>query len=164
MEQTARFQIPLLAAGQAQKEFFHNEALERISMLLCPVVEAGPQAAPPPNPAIGACYLIATGGTGAWAGRDGAVACFTAGGWRFVMPIEGLSLLERSSGETFQWRSGAWEAGIARARELQIGGHVVVRGRQPAIADPAGGSVIDGECRAAVAAILDALRAHGLIA
>ncbi len=68
MEHTARFQIPLLAPGQAQKEFYHNEALERIGMLLCPVVEGGPQAAPPADPVIGACYLVAAGGIRGMAG------------------------------------------------------------------------------------------------
>ena len=164
MELTARFQIPMLVAGQAQKEFFHNEALERISMLICPVVEGVPQADPPPSPAIGTCYLIATGATGAWSGEDHAIACFTAGGWRFVMPIEGVSVVARQSGEMLQWRSGAWEAGIARVQEVRIGGQTVLRGRQPAIADPAGGAVIDSENRAAVTSILGALRAHGLVA
>lgn len=163
MEQTARFHIPLLVPGQSQKEFFHNEALERIGMLLCPVVEDVPQAAPPSDPAIGACYLVGENGTAAWSGQDGAIACFTAGGWRFVAPIEGLGVTLESSGEPFQWRSGTWEPGIARFREVRIAGQTVLRERQPAIPDPVGGAVIDSESRASLAAVLDALRAHGLI-
>ena len=163
MEQTARFQIPLLAPGQAQKEFFHNEALERISMLLCPVVEGGPQTDPPAGPEIGVCYLVGTGGTGDWSGQDGAIACFTAGGWRFVQPIEGVGVLARDSGDPIQWRSGAWEAGIARLQEVRIGGQMVLGSRQPAIPDPVGGAIIDSENRAIVVAILGALRTHGLI-
>lgn len=163
MEHSARFQIPLLAPGQSQKEYFHNEALERIGMLLCPVVEDVPQAVPPADPAIGACYLVADSGTADWLGRDGAIACFTAGGWRFVEPIEGLGVIARSSGEPLQWRSEAWEAGIVRLQEVRIGGETVLRERQPAIPDPAGGSVVDSEGRAALAAVLDALRTHGLI-
>jgi hypothetical protein len=164
MEQTARFQIPLLAPGQAQKEFFHNEALERISTLLCPVVEGAPQAAPPVNPAIGATYLVGVGGAGAWSGQDDAIACFTAGGWRFITPIEGLSVISRPNGEPIQWRSGAWEAGIARLQEVRIDGQTVLRERQPAIQNPVGGTVIDSECRGVLATALSALRAHGLIA
>ena len=133
-------------------------------MLLCPVVEGGPQAAPPADPVIGACYLVAAGGSGEWLGQGGAIACFTAGGWRFVEPIEGLSVTARLSGEALQWRSGAWEAGIARIQEVRIGGQTVLRERQPAIPDPAGGAVIDSESRTALAAVLNALRAHGLIA
>jgi hypothetical protein len=163
MEQTARFQIPTLAPGQAQKEFFHNEALERIAALLCPIVEGVPQVSPPASPTIGSCYLAAAGGSGDWSGHDGAICCFTAGGWRFIDPIEGLSVISRQSGETLQWRSGAWEAGIARVQEVRIAGQRVLRERQSAVPDPVGGAVVDGECRAALAAVLGALRTHGLI-
>lgn len=163
MDQTARFKIPLLSAGQAQKEFTHNEALERIAALLCPVVDGAPQTAPPANPAIGACYLVAAGGAGDWAGQDGAIACFTVGGWRFIEPVEGVIVTARSSGEPLQWRSGAWESGISRCQQVRIGGQTVLRERQPDVPDPAGGAVIDGESRAALVAILGALRAHGII-
>jgi hypothetical protein len=163
MEQTARFQIPFLAAGQVQKELTHNEALERIGILLCPVVEGAPQAEPPANPPFGACYLVAPEGSGAWQGEGGSIACFTAGGWRFVAPIEGVSVTDKVSGETFQWRSGAWEGGVLRCQQIQIGGQTLLRERQPAIADPDGGAVIDSESRDAVGAILNALRTHGLI-
>ena len=163
MEQTARFKIPLLSPGQAQKEFTHNEALERIGALLCPVVEDIPQAEPPADPATGACYLIADGGSGAWAGQDGAIACFTAGGWRFIEPAEGVIVTGLSSGEQIQRRSGSWEAGISRCREVRIAGQTVLRGRQPDVPDPAGGTVIDSECRDALTALLGALRIHGII-
>lgn len=163
MEQTARFQIPFLTAGQVQKELTHNEALERISTLLCPIIEGAPQVDSPASPAIGTCYLVAAGGSGAWLGQDSSIACFTAGGWRFVSPIEGLSVVARTSGETFQWRSGAWEAGIVRCREVRIGGDTLLRERQPGIQNPVNGSVADSECRTALIGVLNALRAHGLI-
>ena len=163
MEQTARFKIPLLSPGQAQKEFTHNEALERIAALLCPIVEDVPRDAPPADPSIGACYLVAAGGSGDWAGKDGAIACFTAGGWRFIEPVEGVIITAQSSGEPLQWRSGTWEAGISRCQEVRIGGQTVLRGRQPDVPDPAGGTAIDNECRVALTAVLDALRTHGII-
>jgi len=81
----------------------------------------------------------------------------------FVRGIEGLNVTERASGEAWQWRSGAWEAGILRCRQVQIGGQVLLRERQPAIPDAANGNVIDTECRAALAAVLSTLRTHGLI-
>ena len=164
MEQTARFGIPLLNPGQSQKEYFHNEALERIAILLCPVVEGFPRPDPPPNPSVGSCYLIATDAIAQWLGHDGSIACFTAGGWRFVEPVEGLGVMERASGEPLHWRSGTWEAGIVRAREIRINGQKLLHQRQPAIPEPTGGTVVDVENRGAVTAILAALRAHGLIA
>ena len=132
-------------------------------MLLCPVVE-GTLVTPPANPTAGSCYLVATGATGAWSGQTGSLACYTDGGWRFVAPIEGTSVLNQASGEMIVRRGGSWETGIVRAQELRINGQTLVRERQPAVADPIGGSIVDGECRAAVSTILTSLRAHGLIA
>jgi hypothetical protein len=164
MDQTPRFALPHLYPGQTQKEWFHNEALQRIDVLLCPAVDGPAMTSPPASPAVGACFLIASGATGAWAGKDGSLAAFTDGGWRFVAPVEGAQVLDRSSGQSVIYREGSWETGIVRAREIRIDGLTILRDRQPAIADPAGGSIVDGPCRAAVAAMLTALRTHGLIA
>ena len=163
MDQTARFELPLLSPGQVQKEWWHNEALQRIDLLLCPVVEGPPLGTPPSSPPGGACYLVANGATGAWAGHDGALASLTDGGWKFIAPREGEQVIDAASGQMLVRRSGAWESGIVRAQELRVNGQTVVRQRQPAIADPTGGSTADSECRTAVASILSALRTHGLI-
>ena len=133
-------------------------------MLLCPVVEGAALAAPPASPTDGACYLVADGATGAWSGKDGMIAGYSEGGWRFVTAVEGARVLNRASGQMVVWRAGVWETGIVRAHELRIDGLTLVRERQPAIGDPTGGGVIDAQGRAAVAGILSALRAHGLIA
>lgn len=163
MDQTARFALPYLAPGQMQKELFHNEALQRVDMLLCPIVEGAALATPPASPAVGSCYLVAGGATGAWAGQDGALACFSEGGWRFVPAVDGMSLIDRASGQTLHRRSGAWETGIVRAQEVRVDGLTVLRERQSAISDPSGGTVVDSQCRAAVTQMLAAMRAHGLI-
>jgi hypothetical protein len=164
MDQSARFALPFLAPGQMQKETFHNEALQAIDMLLCPIVEGLPVQLPPISAAIGSCYLVGADADGAWLGQDGALACMTDGGWRYISSTEGLSVLDRATGEVIVHRNGNWEAGIVRAQEVRIDDQVVLRNRQPAIAAPAGGSIMDNECRAAVAAILTTLRVHGLIA
>jgi hypothetical protein len=52
----------------------------------------------------------------------------------------------------------------AVAAGLVVDGNQVVAGQQAAIANPAGGVTIDLQSRAAINLILDALRAHGLIA
>jgi hypothetical protein len=164
MDETARFALPQLAPGQAQKEWWHNEALQRIDLLLCPVIESMALTAPPASPAAGDSYLVAAGATGAWTDKDGMLAGFTDGGWRYIAPIEGMRVLDRSNGQLVLRRAGAWESGIVRAEEYQVGGLTVVRERQPAIADPSGGTVIDSQCRAAIGSILAMLRIHGLIA
>ena len=165
MEMTPRLGLPLLLAGQVQKELFHNEALALVDLLVAASVEAAPLTAPPPSPVIGVIYRVAaTGTSGAFAGREGALAGWSAGGWRFVVPVEGMRLTDRVSGVELAFRNSAWTSGSLRANEVMVGGLKVLGARGSAIADAAGGSTIDTQARAAVAQILAALRTHGLIA
>ena len=46
-EATSRLNLPLMAAGQSQKEVTHNEALLRIDLLVQTTVMSGPQSTPP---------------------------------------------------------------------------------------------------------------------
>ena len=165
MEMTPRHGLPLLVAGQVQKELFHNEALALIDLLIGASVEGTPIAAPPATPVPGTFYRVASAGaSGAFAGHEGALAGWSVAGWRFVAPVEGMRLTDRTSGVELAYRGGAWTSGSMRASEVVIGGVKVVGARGTAIADPAGGTTIDTQARAAVAQILAALRTHGLVA
>ena len=139
-------------------------ALVLVDLLLAGSVEGAPIAAPPATPSIGTFYRVATGASGAFAGHDNALAGWTEGGWRFVAPVEGMRLTERTSGVELAYRGGAWTSGSLRASELLVGGLKVVGQRGGAIASATGGSVVDVEARGAVNQILAGLRAHGLIA
>lgn len=162
MDLSPRFALPFLAPGQAQKELYHNEAIQRIEALLCPAVEAIGLVTAPSDPTFGACYVVGTGATGEWAGHDDELACFTEGGWRFIVPVDSMQLVNKSSGETLAYEGG-WVSGIVRAQEVRVNGLAVLRERQPPIADPDGGATVDTESRAAISEILAALRSHGLI-
>lgn len=164
MSITDRLSLPLLTAGQAQKEVTHNEALALVDVLTQAVVEAVGPAAIPASPSAGQCWIVGVGATGAWAGNDGAIACRTAGGWRFVAPTDGLSVWSRSDSTYVQRVNGAWMVGVANVKHLTVNQISVVGPQQPAIVSPTAGAVIDAESRAAITAILFALRAHGLIA
>lgn len=159
-----RFALPLLQAGQAQKELTHNEALALVDMLLHAQVESMAIATPPGGAAIGQCWVVASGGTGAWAGQDGKLACLTTGGWRFVIPRNGLHLLNASDGNNYVHNGTNWQAAQVRADGVYIGGNRIIATRQSAISDPSGGGTTDSEARTAISAILGALRNHGLIA
>jgi hypothetical protein len=151
------------AAGQAQKELYHNEAVQTLETLVSAAVEEGPRVSPPASPAIGACYIVAASPTGAWAGKPLNLAAYTAGGWRFVVPLEGVTAYVRASSVWATFRSGVWELGIVRGSNVTIAGQQVVSGRTAAIPSPGGGGVIDVEARSAVGQILTAMRLHGLI-
>jgi hypothetical protein len=136
-----RFGLPLLFAGQAQKEAFVNEAHALADALLHCAVE-GEASAPPATPAEGASWLVGPAATGDWAGKDGKLACRQAGNWLFVEPRDGMRVLDRSTGQERRYLS-AW-----RIAEIVV--------------EPTGGSNVDAEARAAISQIIAALREAGI--
>ena len=118
---------------------------------------------PPAFPVIGVCYILAASPMGAWAEKPLNLAAYTAGGWRFVAPVEGMTAFVRSSSVWAIFRTGSWEPGTARGLNVTIAGQQVVGGRVAAIPGPSGGSVLDSEAGSAIGQILTALRQHGLI-
>ena len=164
MTGTTRLGLAMIESGQIDKSTTHNEALASIDLLVGAAVDGVLVDAPPAGTVVGDCYIVGASPTGDWSGHALALAGYTAGGWRFVAPIDGLRALVKSSGETIAFAGGAWEAGHIRAAKVSVGGNQVVGGRLAAVADPTGGTVVDGEARAAIAAILARLRLHGLIA
>ena len=163
MAGTPRLSLSFLSIGQAQKEVTVNESLQTLDVLVAGSVEEPPSTTPPAAPSLGACYIVADGATDAWAGKSQDIAAWTSGGWRFIPPIDGVRLYERSSGTFIVFRNGAWETGMLRGAALVVDGQQVVGARAPAIGSPGGGAVIDTEARATVNAILAILRQHGLI-
>ena len=140
---TPRFGIPLLFAGQAQKEFFVNQAHAMMDFLAHPVVE-GELVDPPADPADGRAWIVAEGATGDWSGYDNAIGYRAAEAWIFVMPVESMTVLDRAEGRNVRWSDGSWAGS----------GHV---------SQPDGGSVIDLEARGAIDGILAALEHHGIL-
>lgn len=133
---TPRFALPLLFAGQAQKEFFVNEALLRADLLLHPVIEGEVQS-PPPGPVAGEAWLVGDAPLGAFAGQAEAIAGWTSAGWRFVAPHDGLRVFDRSE-QCFRLYAGGWRAPTGAEA-------------------PTGGTTIDLEARAALVALIEVL-------
>ena len=143
---------------------FHNEALQQLDVVVAAAVEGPPLATPPASPAAGNCYIVASGATGAWAGHAQQLAAYSAGGWRFVAPLDGMSAYDRGSGATAVFDNGAWVIGTLTGSQLMLDGLKVVGARAAAIAAPAAGTIVDVEARAAIGQMLTMLRQHGLIA
>jgi len=160
---TPRWALPMLFAGQAQKEIFHNEALTALDMLLHGVALSADLATPPTAPTAGEAWIVATGATGAWSGRDGRLAGWTEGGWRFVSPRAGLTIYVVDRGHAMTHDGDGWHDAALQQDGLHLAGVRVVGTRRAAIAAPAGGATTDAEARDAIGAILTALRMHGLI-
>ena len=138
---TPRHALPFLFPGQAQREFFVNESLARIDMLLHPSVK-GEAATPPADPAEGDCYVVASAAEGDWAGRDHQLAGWTGGGWSFAEPREGMVVRDESAASSLIY-AGAW-----------------IRPAPPS--EPSGGSTVDAEARAAIGEVVAILRQYGL--
>lgn len=140
---TPRYAIPLLFSGQAEKEFYVNEAHALTDALLHCAVE-GMADIPPALPVEGDCWLVGAAPTGAWAGEVGKIACRQLDNWIFIEPRDGLSVLNRATGQTMRFRAG-W---IAPAPPIP----------------PTTGTVIDSEARSALAQLIIALAEAGIFA
>lgn len=139
---TARFALPLLFQGQAQKEFYVNEAHTLLDALMHPVIE-GADAAPPASPQEGQCWLVSGAASGAWIGREGMLAVYAESSWLFVAPVQGMRVFDKSAGQSKTF-DGDWNAAAAPAT-------------------PQGGTSIDAEARMAIGEIIAALRLAGIL-
>jgi hypothetical protein len=163
-ESSTRFSLPLLQAGQAQKELYHNEALALIDLALHAAVEAYALDLPPAVPVPGECWIVGPEPAGDWAGRPGVIAGWTPGGWRFIDPPVGMSVWIKPDALWARRGEAGWIVGEVAASSIVVDGQTVVGAQQPGVANVAGGAIIDAEARTAINAILAALRGHGLIA
>ncbi|MDA7787692.1 DUF2793 domain-containing protein [Sphingomonadaceae bacterium] len=138
-----RFGLPLLFAGQAQKEFFVNQAHAIADSLLHPAI-TGRGTAPPANPDAGESWLVESGAIGDWLGHDDSLASWQAGVWIFPAPTEGMRLFDTLTGQFLLFRSGAWRSATAPA-------------------EPAGGANVDTEARNAIIDLIENLRVAGIL-
>ncbi len=140
---TANLSLPMLFAGQAQKEFALNQSLMIIDALLQKSI-ATTLAAPPQTAEPGATYRIADNASGEWAGHENELATIVGGSWLFVPPSEGMSVYDRTARQNLFYDEG-WQTAETPSA-------------------PTGGAVIDTEARATLAALVDALRSIGIFA
>jgi hypothetical protein len=127
MTDTPRLSLPVIEAAQAQKHVTHNEALTLLDCLTQLAVESRALTAPPSSPADGACYIPATGASGAWSGWDGAVALFSGGGWVRLTPVSGLKAWVKAERLTVTYEDGVWRDGVALTAN---GGRVTLRAKE----------------------------------
>ena len=164
MTQTDRLGVPLLAAGQAQKELTHNEALTMMDLAIAMAVERDDLSAPPASPGLGLCWIVAAGGSGDWLDRDGQIAGWTQAGWRFLAPRAGMRAWHGAYGQMVRFDGSNWVRESARADGYYVEDQRVIGARGEAIPDVSGGSIQDVEARSGLNLVLAALRNHGLIA
>jgi len=141
---TARFSLPLLYAGQAQKELYVNEGFFLTDALMHAAIESETPT-PPATPVDGKSWLVATSATGAWTGQSGKLACRQGGQWIFVQPSDGMTILNKTTGQITRRVGGVWKAPTAPAQ-------------------PSGGTVVDTQARDSINLLLQKLREAGIFA
>lgn len=136
-----RFGLPLLFAGQAQKEFFVNEAHCLTDALLHPSIE-GEQSDPPSPSEDGQCWLVGDAPSTEWSGQEGKLACWQAGTWLFINPRDGMAVFDKSQNQMVHY-AGEWK-------------------RPTAPLPPSGGGNVDSEARAAISGLIAGLIEAGI--
>jgi hypothetical protein len=111
------------------------------ALLHCTVVAEAASA--PSTPAAGQTWLVAAAATGVWTGHTGSLATFQGGGWTFMPPREGMRIYDSTAGQECFF-SGSWRKALP-------------------VVEPLGGSIVDGEARAAIADLVSALQALGAL-
>lgn len=107
MATTDHLGITLVEQSQSQKEVTVNTALVMLDAMLNAGIIDKDLAAPPGSPANGALYIVASGATGAWAGKDNQIAWYNLT-WKFIVPAEGLTFWVRDEDKLYSWNGTAW--------------------------------------------------------
>lgn len=131
-----------MPTGQAQKEFFVNEAHALVDFLLHPAIEIESDA-PPTNPEEGQCWLVGSNPTAEWASQSGNSAGWISGTWLSAAPQEGMRMFDKSTKQVIFF-ANCWQ-------------------RLAAPAIPNGGQIADVEARAAIGDLVETLRNAGIV-
>lgn len=134
--------LPLLVAGQAQKELFVNQALAILDAF-APRAVAASLSEPPSAPAEGDCFRVIAPASQAWVGCEDHISIRIGGAWHIVPPRDGMRLFDRAADRDLFFQS-TWQSISAPAA-------------------PAGGAVIDTEARAALVNLIQALGQMGIL-
>ncbi|WP_068094964.1 DUF2793 domain-containing protein [Novosphingobium rosa] len=137
-----RLGLPLLYAGQAQKEAFVNESHARLDAAVHCAIE-GIAATPPAAPVEGGNWLVATPASGDWAGQEDCIAARQGGNWLFLEPFDGLRFFNKAS-QQFSHYAGGWKVA-------------------PVVSLPQNGTIIDAEARSTLANLVAALQISGIL-
>lgn len=108
MSNTYRLQLPYILQSQSQKEVTHNEALNRLDVLVQSVAQDIDLNTPPGSPTLGDCYIIGTSPTGAWSGKAKQIAQAIEGGWFFVAPFKLLKFWVERKDLYYVYDGSAW--------------------------------------------------------
>lgn len=161
MPETPRLALPLIAAGQAQKDVTHNEAVLALDRLVALVVTSRSLLLPPSVPQLGACFIVPAAGAVAWGHPAGTLLHWQGAAWLAETPRDGQIALLADEG-LMLIHCGSWRDQWPIAG-LVVSGRTVLAVPPVNLVAPTGGAIIDSEARAVLAALLAALQQQGII-
>jgi hypothetical protein len=108
MSDSTNLQLPYLDGAQAQKHVTVNESLRKLDALVLLGVEDKDLTSPPGSPADGARYIPKATASGAWSGKENAIAHYVDGAWEFYSPREGFIAYVRDEDLIYVYTGSAW--------------------------------------------------------
>lgn len=146
--ETSRHKLPLLAVGQAQKEYTHNEALLLMDNLINPSIHSILDNPDEIDEAVNTseesrAWLISDTPSGIWSQRANQIVVQTPNGFRYIEAVSGMRIYNEQSECIMMFKEGYWYMA-------------------PILTVPVGGDVIDSQARESISVILDSLRQFGL--
>lgn len=118
---TPHIGLPYIVQGQAQKEVTHNQALNVLDGVVQLSAKNRTTTTPPGSPVEGDRWIVGTGATGAWAGKDGQIALWTDASWKFIPPLAGWVCFIEDEGLAV-YAGGAWQTvSVLTANGASIG-------------------------------------------
>jgi len=110
--------IDELAPSQGSPDVTHNNGLRQLEGKLVRALDKDLTVAPS-TPTAGDVYIVATGATGTWSGKDKKIAHYWGGAWKYYTPIHGNSIFVTDEDKRYFYNGTSW--GIEPAGSLANG-------------------------------------------
>jgi uncharacterized protein DUF2793 len=101
--------LPYLKPSQAQKHVTHNEALQRLDLVVQLRLQDSAAQTPPGTPENGDIHALGAEPTGAWAGQAHRLAAWLDHGWHFFDPRPGWRAWDLAAARLRVWDGTAWQ-------------------------------------------------------
>jgi len=107
---TTKLALELLASNAANQTLANTTFAQLNQIVQAGVVDKD-LATPPGSPTNEALYIVATGGTGAWASKDGQLAYWltSTNAWQFIVPREGMFVHLNDEDVFYKYTGTVWE-------------------------------------------------------
>lgn len=120
MPNSTNLALPYIDANQNQKYVTHNTALRILDALVQIQVQSATLTAPPGSPSDGQVWIVASGATGAWLGKDLQLAAWQDGAWAFYAPRAGYIAFNVATSTALVWTGSVWISILAALSTLML--------------------------------------------